>query len=86
MIVTADSLLMIKQMRGEFKIKDPNLKILAGLAKDLSKNLLCSYGHVLRAFNAKADELANQGIDLDRRPPQEFVKYLADNGIILNLG
>ena len=70
LIVTADSLLVISQMRGEWKIKDPTLKILSSLAKDLSKNFLCSYGHVLRAFNAKADELANIGIDANKHLPQ----------------
>lgn len=84
-VITADSLLLIKQMRGEFKIKDPNLKILSGLAKELSKNLLCSYGHVLRAFNSQADALANQGVDAKRRPPEAFVKYLDSNSIHLNL-
>ncbi len=85
LIVTGDSLLLVSQMSGKWKIKEPTIKILAGIAKDLSKNMLCTYKHVLRAFNSKADELANQGVDTKRRPPEAFLKYLQEHGITLNL-
>lgn len=83
--VTGDSLLLMSQMRGVWKIKDPTLKIMAGLIKDLSKNFSCSFGHVLREFNTKADELANNGVDAKRRPPEGFLTYLAKHSLFLNL-
>jgi len=84
-MVTGDSLLLISQMRGDWKIKDPTLKIMASLIKDLSKNFSCSFGHVLRAFNTQADELANDGVDAKRRPPEAFLAYLAQHSLNLNL-
>lgn len=83
--VTADSLLLIKQMRGEFKVKEPTLKILWRLANELSKNFSCSFKHVLREFNTQADELANLGVDSKTKPPKEFLTLLANNSIFLDL-
>lgn len=83
--VTADSLLLVNQMRGAWKIKDPTLKILWGLAKSLSQGFSCSFGHVLREYNSKADALANLGVDTKKRFPQNFLTYLAQHSIFLDL-
>lgn len=62
--VRADSELLIKQLRGEYRLRAEGLRPLyeqakALLAKFESVELL----HVRRAENAEADKLANQGID-----------------------
>ena len=62
--VRADSELLIKQLRGEYRVKDEKLKLLFAEAKALlarfaSTKLL----HVRREQNSDADRLANAGID-----------------------
>jgi len=65
-----DSELVVKQIKGEYKVKNQGLKPLYKEALELLatfKNY--TIRHVRREFNKKADELANQGIDeaLDER-------------------
>ena len=62
--VRMDSLLVVQQMRGLWRIKHPGLKDLAVRAA----TLLASFPergirHVPRAENAHADALANRGVD-----------------------
>lgn len=59
----SDSLLLIKQMKGEYKTKNP---VLTTMKENIIKLLMgypCSFKHVLREYNTKADQLANQGVD-----------------------
>jgi ribonuclease HI len=61
----ADSELMIKQMRGEYRVKDKNLAIVFAKIKGELKHFdSVEFKHVRREFNKDADELANQAIDL----------------------
>ena len=83
--VTADSQLLIKQMRGEFKIKEPTLKKLAAIIKELSQDFTFTFKHVLREYNTQADELANHGVDTHTLPPQGFIDLLAHNDAPLRL-
>ena len=62
-LVKGDSLLVIKQMRGEYKINAPNLKILYNKAKDMEKKFeKVDYLHVYRTDNKRADQLSNEGL------------------------
>jgi len=63
--VRADSELLVKQMRGEYKIKHENLKPLAARARLLMMELggAVRFEHVRREFNKKADALSNLGMD-----------------------
>lgn len=62
--VVADSLLLVSQLSGRFKIKHPNLLPLFGRIKELEKKLgKVSYRHVPRAENFIADRLANIALD-----------------------
>lgn len=63
--VVMDSELVVKQMRGEYKIKDTTLQTIAHTVKNLEKELSApvSYIHVRRAENARADELVNAALD-----------------------
>jgi ribonuclease HI len=59
-----DSELVVKQLLGEWKLKDANLRQLALLTMN-TLMLFSSYSmkHVPRAENARADALANQALD-----------------------
>lgn len=62
--VEMDSELVVKQMRGEYKIKHPNLKPLAEQVKEhVGKFRSVSFFHIPRAKNARADALANEAMD-----------------------
>ncbi len=65
--VRMDSKLVVEQMSGRWKIKDPNLRSLAGSAQDVARQLgRVTYTWVPRARNADADRLANQAMDSAR--------------------
>ena len=62
--ILADSQLMIRQLSGQYKVKHPNIIPLYQKAKEYLSHLkVTGFTHVLREFNKRADELANQGID-----------------------
>jgi ribonuclease HI len=65
LFVKGDSLLVIKQMRGEFKVNSTNLIELFARAKSLSSSSFfdkIEFEHVYRDKNKRADELSNQGL------------------------
>ena len=62
--VRADSELLVKQMRGEYKIKNEGLKPLAAQARLLIIQFdAVQFEHVPREQNKKADKLSNLGMD-----------------------
>ena len=62
--VHLDSELIVKQIRGDYRVKHPNLKPLFQEAmRKLSDFASFSITHVRREKNSRADELANQAID-----------------------
>lgn len=62
--VISDSELMVKQMKGQYKVKSPGLIDLYHRAKELITKLdWFSIQHVLRGQNREADELANAAMD-----------------------
>ena len=62
--VFADSLLVVSQLRGEWKIKHPGLKPLYERARTLlSKFERTAIRHVPREHNTQADEMSNRAID-----------------------
>jgi len=71
MVVHSDSLLMVRQMRGEYKVKDKKLASLHRQAHQLLQALPFNvqFIHIDRELNRDADVLANAGID--RRIPCE---------------
>lgn len=70
--IHADSLLVVKQMNREFKVKDPHLQYWHQLATKLRTQLPCTLTHVRREYNTQADALANIGIDEKKSPPADF--------------
>jgi len=62
--VVSDSELLVRQMRGEYRIKNEALAILAHEASQLARRLnRVGYRAVRREHNALADELVNQALD-----------------------
>lgn len=61
----ADSELMVKQLRLEYKVKDEGLKPLFKKFNTLINELKIPYkiNHIERKLNKEADKLANMGID-----------------------
>jgi ribonuclease HI len=66
-VVKMDSMLVVKQMKGEYRIKHPNLVPLAARAKELVSHFgAVSFAHVYREHNKEADALANKAMDRGR--------------------
>jgi ribonuclease HI len=62
--VISDSELLVRQIKGIYKVKNATLQELHGRAKQLIAQLdWFSIDHALREHNREADELANQAMD-----------------------
>jgi ribonuclease HI len=62
--VISDSELLVRQIKGIYKVKNAALQDLHGRAKELIAQLnWFSIGHVLRGHNEEADSLANAAMD-----------------------
>ncbi|HEV2592399.1 MAG TPA: ribonuclease HI family protein [Gaiellaceae bacterium] len=62
--VISDSELMVKQMRGEYKVKNEALRALSLEAARIARQLeTVEYRHVKRAHNELADRLVNEALD-----------------------
>jgi ribonuclease HI len=62
--VNMDSELIVKQMLGQYKIKEPTLQQLAAEVIKLKNNFQnVTFTHVRREYNKEADVLVNQAID-----------------------
>jgi ribonuclease HI len=69
--VISDSELLVRQIKGIYKVKNPTLQDLHARAKQLIRQLeWFSIGHALREHNQEADRLANEAMDkgMGRRP------------------
>lgn len=63
-VVRADSELLVKQMRGDYKVKHPGLQPLYVQARLLVMQLdSVRFEHVRRESNKEADRLSNLGMD-----------------------
>jgi ribonuclease HI len=62
--VVSDSELLVKQMRGEYKVKNEALRTLSLEAARLGRQLeTVEYRHVMREHNELADRLVNEALD-----------------------
>ena len=62
--VRADSELLVKQMRGEYRVKSPGLQPLHEQARVLARQIGdVTFEHVRRELNKDADRLANEAMD-----------------------
>ena len=66
--VRADSELLVKQMRGEYRVKNEGLKPLFLQACALIRQIGdVRFEHIRREFNKEADRLSNLGMDESER-------------------
>jgi ribonuclease HI len=64
LLVVSDSELMVKQMKGQYKVKAPELQTLHKRANEMLRPLAWfDIKHVRREQNREADKLANQAMD-----------------------
>ena len=62
--VVSDSELLVKQMRGEYRVKNEALRALFVEASTLARGLASvEFRHVKRAHNELADRLVNEALD-----------------------
>ncbi len=69
--VRTDSELVVRQLKGEYKVRDVKLKVLFAEAQRLLRSFaVLDVAHVEREKNREADRLANQAVDsfLGTRP------------------
>lgn len=62
--VSLDSELVVRQLRGDYRVREPHLKILHQKAREIL-NRFSQYSilHIPREENRRADQLANEAID-----------------------
>lgn len=62
--VRSDSELLVKQMKGIYRVKNPGLQPLHEQARALARRIgKVTFEHVRREFNKDADRLANEAMD-----------------------
>lgn len=62
--VFMDSELIVKQMNGQYKVKDPALRVIHNQVKELMNAIpMVQFTHIERAKNAVADALVNETLD-----------------------
>lgn len=81
--IVSDSQLLVRQLMGVYKVRQPHLQPLYLLCKEKMQKFDATIGHVLRDQNTQADAMANYGVDSKIFPPQQYVALLKDHGIIL---
>jgi ribonuclease HI len=81
--IYGDSELLIKQMTGHYRVKNPTLQHLFNVAYLISKELAPSYHYISRQYNKDADRLANHGIDTRNSLPEPLKRELHEYRIML---
>lgn len=74
--IHSDSELLVQQMNGSYRVRNPALQKLFAAAYLLSKQLPISINHVQREANSVADALANYGIDSNTSIPEKYKQVL----------
>jgi probable phosphoglycerate mutase len=68
--IKSDSELLVKQMRGEYRVKNPGLQPLYEEARSLGRRIgRVTFEHVRRELNKEADRLANEAMDEAAKAP-----------------
>jgi len=77
-MIISDSQLLVRQMLGEYKVKNSDLRPLYQLSNRLLSGINYNIAHVLRHENKEADKMANVGIDKGKKLPQDFIDVLRE--------
>lgn len=81
--IIADSQLLVRQLNGVYRVKQPHLQPLFLLCKTKMHAMHATISHVLRHENGEADAMANQGIDYKKMPPKKYLEQLKQHEIII---
>lgn len=81
--IISDSQLLVKQFRGEYKVRNEGLKPLYMVAQTLAHGYRIEITHVMREDNEEADALANEGIDKEKSLPESFITMLKKHHITM---
>lgn len=76
LFIESDSLLLVKQYLGEYKIKNPDLKARMEIIRRLAVRFTVHIKHVLREFNKAPDALANKAMDAKQTLGFNPINYL----------
>lgn len=76
LFIESDSLLLVKQFLGEYKIKNPDLQARMKIIRILQNGLTVHIKHVLREFNKAPDALANKAMDARQTLGYNPIKHL----------
>ncbi len=69
LLINSDSELLVKQMNGEYQVKNEDLRALYNQARALARPFeAVTIRHVRREQNRRADELCNEALDGGRKP------------------
>ena len=83
LIVRADSELLIKQMKGEYRVRDRRLQVLKAEVDALRERFdRVRFEHVFREGNARADELAKAGAELARSKGVRGAESSGEKGLL----
>ncbi len=78
--IRSDSELLVKQMNGLYRVKNPDLQALYEEAKDLCGDFAhVEITHIPRAQNAEADRLCNEALDGESPPKAKAPKKTASS-------
>jgi ribonuclease HI len=81
--IVSDSQLLVRQIMGIYKVKQPHLQPLHAVCKERMRKLGATIAHVLRDENTQADAMANQGVDHKTVPPKNYIALLKEHDIFL---
>lgn len=69
-----DSQLLVRQLNGEYKVKDPKLRPLKAKVDSLCHGLKVHFEHIPREKNAEADALSKEAAELGRKRHESDAK------------
>ncbi len=82
--IFADSQLLVRQMNGEYAVRNEGLKPLYTVARKLIQPYKRSrMQHIYREHNEHADKLANEGLDKKIVIPAPMKNWLNEHGIVI---
>jgi ribonuclease HI len=81
--IISDSQLLVRQLNGMYKVRQPHLVPLYSACKQRMDQLGATISHVLRDENTAADAMANYGIDNKKIPPKKYSVLLKQHDILL---
>jgi ribonuclease HI len=71
-LIVSDSQLLVRQLHGEYRVRDAHLLCLHTEARKQLAGLNYEVAHVMRENNTEADAMANTGIDEGHELPTEL--------------